>query len=429
MLRREGGEPFFWLADTAWELFHRYTPADAARYLETRAAQGFTVVQAVLLAEEDGLRVPDRLGHLPFRSLETLEPEEAYWTHVDQVVAQANALGLVMALLPTWGDKVTPMWGKGPKIFHPANARDYGRWVGARYREADVVWVIGGDRPVNTDEELAVWRAMAEGVRESVGDAHLFTFHPCGGQSSATYVHDEPWLDFNMLQSGHRGRDNPNGDMIRRDLGITPFKPVLDGEPNYEDHPVMAAHDGLYVRSGEYFGAFDVRKSFYRSVFAGACGFTYGCHAVWQGWDPAFCEPVNAPLKPAMASLELEGACQLRHGRALAETLLARGGVRANDGLLLDPALPPARRMAACSFSGGLAVYTPMRQDIALRRHALGLPCAEGSGRWFDPRTGAAQPAAPRQADAACVHYAPPADGDWVLVLTASANSQVVYSN
>ena len=52
MLRREGGAPFFWLADTAWELFHRYTPADAARYLETRARQGFTVVQAVLLRRQ-----------------------------------------------------------------------------------------------------------------------------------------------------------------------------------------------------------------------------------------------------------------------------------------------------------------------------------------------------------------------------------------
>ena len=94
MLRREGGEPFFWLADTAWELFHRYTPADAARYLETRAAQGFTVVQAVLLAEE----APDRT-----RVTVTSEPHgEATAAEID-AFARERA-GLEEAVLGDGGD-------------------------------------------------------------------------------------------------------------------------------------------------------------------------------------------------------------------------------------------------------------------------------------------------------------------------------------
>ena len=47
----EKGEPFFWLGDTAWELFHRLTREEATRYLENRAKLGFNVVQAVALAE------------------------------------------------------------------------------------------------------------------------------------------------------------------------------------------------------------------------------------------------------------------------------------------------------------------------------------------------------------------------------------------
>ena len=45
------GEPFFWLADTAWELFHRLDRDEAEHYLKTRSGQGFTVIQAVALAE------------------------------------------------------------------------------------------------------------------------------------------------------------------------------------------------------------------------------------------------------------------------------------------------------------------------------------------------------------------------------------------
>ena len=56
------GKPFFYLADTAWELFHRLDRKDAAEYLKTRAAQGYTVVQAVALAELDGLTTIPREG-------------------------------------------------------------------------------------------------------------------------------------------------------------------------------------------------------------------------------------------------------------------------------------------------------------------------------------------------------------------------------
>ncbi|MGB5435015.1 MAG: DUF4038 domain-containing protein, partial [Maribacter sp.] len=55
----EDGKPFFWMADTAWELFHRCNREQAAHYLEKRAAQGFNVIQAVALAEIDGIYTPN----------------------------------------------------------------------------------------------------------------------------------------------------------------------------------------------------------------------------------------------------------------------------------------------------------------------------------------------------------------------------------
>src|SRR3954453_9780780 len=64
-LVKEDGSPFFYLGDTAWELFHRLDRPEAARYLADRAAKGFTVIQAVVLAELDGLHAPNAYGHTP----------------------------------------------------------------------------------------------------------------------------------------------------------------------------------------------------------------------------------------------------------------------------------------------------------------------------------------------------------------------------
>ena len=111
--------PFFWLGDTAWELFHRLDREQADHYLRRRAAQRFTVIQAVVLAELDGLHTPNAYGHLPLLDDDPTRPVEAYFAHVDWVIARANALGMYVGLLPTWGDKWNRKWGVGPEIFTP----------------------------------------------------------------------------------------------------------------------------------------------------------------------------------------------------------------------------------------------------------------------------------------------------------------------
>ena len=57
-LQYENGSPFFYLGDTAWELFHRLDLEESTHYLTNRAAKGFTVIQAVVLAELKGLVHP-----------------------------------------------------------------------------------------------------------------------------------------------------------------------------------------------------------------------------------------------------------------------------------------------------------------------------------------------------------------------------------
>ncbi len=125
------GKPFFWLGDTAWELFHRLNREDAEKYLKNRAERRFTVMQAVVLAELDGLDDPNAYGERPLVDNDPARPNEAYFAHVDWIVKRANALGIYVGMLPTWGDKWNKKWGVGPEIFTVANAEAYGAVAGA----------------------------------------------------------------------------------------------------------------------------------------------------------------------------------------------------------------------------------------------------------------------------------------------------------
>ena len=125
------GMPFYLLGDTAWELFHRLSREQTLHYLDTRREQGFNMIQAVMLAELDGLTVPNANGDFPLEQdrdgvYDPTKLCEAYFAHVDYVIAEAQKRDLYVGLLPTWGDKWNKLWGAGPEIFTPDNAFLYG---------------------------------------------------------------------------------------------------------------------------------------------------------------------------------------------------------------------------------------------------------------------------------------------------------------
>src|SRR3569833_1459371 len=97
------GKPFFWLGDTAWELFHRLDREEADTYLKTRSEQGYTVVQAVVLAELDGLHDPNAYGQVPLINDDPTKPNEKYFEHVDYIVNKAAEYNINIAMLPSWG--------------------------------------------------------------------------------------------------------------------------------------------------------------------------------------------------------------------------------------------------------------------------------------------------------------------------------------
>ncbi len=415
-LAYEDGRPFVYLGDTAWELLHRLNREEADLYLTDRASKGFTVIQAVALAELDGLGVPNRYGHAPLvendpaRPLVLDGPSNDYWDHVDYIVGRAEELGLVIGMLPTWGDKFYKKWGVGPEVFTTENARAYGRFLGERYRDAPIIWILGGDRPCEEERHYAVVRAMAGGLREGDGGGHLMTYHPMGGLSSSAFFHEDDWLDFNMLQSGHGAKDTANHRMIEADYARNPVKPCLDGEPCYEDHPIN------WNPENGWFGEHDVRQAAYWSVFAGACGVTYGCHDIWQFWEPGR-DPISAARTPWREALSLPASSQMRHLRALLESRPYFTRIPDQNPLVGAPEGVRATRDADGAY---LFVYTPDGAPFTVRMDAV--DGAESRAWWFDPRTGEAseiglfQTTGPRE-------FTAPTQGaadDWVLVLDSA---------
>ncbi len=416
-LTKEDGTPFFWLGDTAWELFHRASREEAQLYLENRAERGFTVIQAVALAEHDGLRVPNAYGCLPLGTdtngnYDPTQPEVTagddydYWDHVDYIIDLAASLGLYIGLLPTWGDKYNQKWGKGPVVFDADSARVYGSWLGQRYRDRpNIVWVLGGDRPLETAGHFSVVNAMAWGIKEGDKGTHLMTFHPMGGYSSSYHVHDEEWLDFNMIQSGHGKRHMDNYQMIASDYAREPRKPTLDGEPRYEDHPV-----GFKAENG-YFDAADVRQAAYWSVFAGGFGVTYGHHSIWSMTT----EPSDYFIMDWKRAIVRPGGEQLQHLRRLMESRSFLERVPDQD--LLAHNYPGANHLQATRGSDYAFIYTP--NGLAIEVVLGKLTGSQVRAHWYNPRSGEMKPIGVF-ANEGVLSFSPPSSGrgqDWVLVL------------
>jgi hypothetical protein len=442
LLATKDGKPFFWLGDTDWELVHRLTREEAEEFISLRAAQGFNVLQIVGLTEFNGIRHPNRYGDFPINNEDPTQlaetpgndPNDAYaydyWDHVDFVIRKAAEKGMYIGLLPTWGDKVTQMWGEGPVIFNEKNAEIYATTLAKRYaQDWNVIWILGGDRPAfyaaNPDatrksfDDRPIWTAMAKGIEGVLGKEAFITYHPAGGEySTSQQIHSEPWLDINTFQSGHGARETPAWDWVKRDLALKPTKPTLDMEPCYEDHPVNP-WDGKWTRARGYFTAYDVRARIYRGIFAGGCGVTYGHHHVWQFLDTTRNPPINVgdTLIAWQKAARAEAAGEMQY---LKDLMLSRPYFsRIPDQNLIASARGTTYLdviIATRDSNGSYAfIYLPQNSPVK-----IDISKVSGDTKnvwWFDPRTGKSAAGKSVKGNGIKSFTPPPGGKDWVLVI------------
>ena len=424
---KKDDSPFFWLADTAWEIFHRLNKEEALEYLATRASQQFTVIQAVALAEFDGLTVPNAYGRTPLLKNDNgdFDPELPdidiekdkydYWDHVDFIIDAACSLGLYIGLLPTWGDKFNLMWGKGPVIFTQENAYAYGKWIGERYKnKSNIIWIMGGDRPIENETHMLIVRNMATGIKESTHGRHLMTYHPMGGHSSSEWLHNELWLDFNMIQSGHGGVNIKNYEYVQKDYALSPVKPTLDGEPRYEDHSIN------FNPENGYFDGYDVRVAAYWAILSGAFGHTYGHHSIWpfnsgkEEYKSYFADNAYFIMNWREA-LHRPGAEYMKYVKELFMSREFLELVPCQE--LLSENYIGANYIAAAKGKNYAFIYTPNGLDIKVNMEILDE--TNVIAQWFNPRKGAYIYASMVKNES-IISFNPPSSGrnnDWILVL------------
>ncbi len=271
----------------------------------------------------------------------------------------------------------------GPTYFALPNPS--GEFIGRRYKErGNIIWILGGDRNPRDENDLAVWRAMAEGIITGVGNADdaLMTFHPQPHENggSSTWFHQDSWLDFNMHQTGHC-IDNKRVDKITHDYNLSPVKPTLDGEPMYEEHPIC-----FDSRKNGFSSADDIRKLAYWDLFAGAFGHTYGCHAMWQFYSENW-EPVNFPQRSWKASLDLPGAIQMGYVKKLLTPVLERDRVPDQTMIAGDNPKDSSYVAATRAADGKFAfIYTPTGKTLTI--NTANLKGKKITASWFDPRSG-----------------------------------------
>ena len=378
------GKTFFWLGDTAWELFHRLDRDEAKLYLKNRADKGFTVIQAVVLAELDGLNTPNPYGQLPLIDNDPTKPNEKYFEHVDFIVNEANRLGLMIGMLPSWGDKWNKAWGKGPEIFDSVNAGVYGRWLGNRYKNKPIIWIMGGDRDCVEPADYALIRAMVRGIKSAVGDNHLFTFHPQGGKSSSDFFKNDEWVDFHMSQTGH-SEAAPNYKFNAKHREMTPRRPHLDGEPRYEDHP-----NAFNPTEKGWLDDFDTRQAAYWSMLSGAFGHTYGNHNIWQMFTEKH-EPISVARTHWRVALNHPGSLQMGYMKKMFETRPWHRLEPAQELITSENPEGKEYRVAAITKERDLMmVYIPYGRKTSIDITALTGTALKGW--WFNPRDGRAVP-------------------------------------
>jgi hypothetical protein len=386
------GKPFFWLGDTGWLLCAKLKREDAEKYLDTRSQQGFNVIQVMVV---HGTGDVNAYGDSALTNKNITTPKVTpgntfgkddqydYWDHLDWIIDRAASKGIYVALVPVWGTVV-----KGAHI-NPEQAKIYATFLAKRYRDkSNIIWINGGD--INGSDSLKTWIAIGNTLH-ALDPGHLITFHPRGRTQSSKWFQDQPWLSFNCFQSGHRtySQDTSKNDLhygednwryVQADYAKTPTKPTLDAEPSYENIP-YGLHDLKLPRWNDA----DIRRYGYWSVFAGACGYTYGNNDVMQMHQPSdkgsaygsknyWYQSINDPGAREMIYLKKLMLSRPYFGRVPDQSLIA-----VNQGEKYD-------RLIATRGKNYAFIYTYNGREMTINAEKLAGSKVKAS--WYNPRNG-----------------------------------------
>lgn len=394
----QAGIPVLVHGDTPWSLIGELTREEATEYLDDCAARKFnSLIVNVPEAAYTSNPPHNAYGQPPFLTAGRFNTvNDAYFQHADWVVQEAAARGIQIFMAPAYLGHPGEGWYDYVRYDNTEQQmRDYGAWVGNRYKNTPNLMFHWGNEPLPFDAVIRdKVRAMAEGLR-SVDASHLTTYHSSSEQ--ATYdvwnVPQEGWVDFNNIYTY-----SPVWESAERDYGFSPATPFVLLESHYENE------HGTNGKSQ--------RVQAYHALLSGAAGHFYGNSPIWHmgvnggDWRAALSDP---------------GRDDMTHVRDLFES---RAWYRlvpdfAQTVLIAGHSIDDDRATAALTDDGAtLIVYAPSQR--ALRVDLDALSGSNATAWWFNPRSGTVDTGT-QVASSGTRDFNPPTQDDWVLVIDDTA--------
>ncbi len=351
------GNPVFWLGTTQWQIFREYTLEEARTTLQRVKANGFAFVQAMLMGVGDGTQ-PNVYGEKPWINNDPLTPNEAYFKNVDSVIQIARENNVVFS--------VTLYHQRYRKYITVKNARAWARWLAQRYRRVpNIVWSM---TPEAKQEFVPVLRELAAGLKEGDEGYHVITFKPDPAPYSSSFIHDEPWLDFDSMQTWNSVQ--LIYPMVSHDYNLKPVKPVLMAE-------------GAYEHGSEY--GFDVtplwiRRQAYYSYLAGG-HHTYGHNDSWRVL-PTWKKALDAPGAVQMSILKKIFLDRQEWWNLVPDQTIFESGGNTTGRVL---------NLAARHKDGKwVMVYLGSKSSFSINMNKIA--SAKVNAFWIDPKTGDSVP-------------------------------------
>jgi chitodextrinase len=402
--------PFLITGDSPQALIVNLSEAEADGFFADRRAAGFNVVWINLLcATYTGGRADGSTydGIIPFTTPGDLStPNESYFARVDDMIGLAAQHGLTVLLDPA----ETGSWLAVLSANGVAKSRDYGRYLGTRYRSIDnIVWMSGNDfQSWPNPGDDAVVEAVARGIQDT-DDRHIHTVeldYPVSGS-----LDDPGWAPIIQLNASYTYY--PTYAQVLTDYNRSNAIPTFLVEANYEFE-----HNAADLGTPEI-----LRRQAYWTMLSGAAGQMYGNGYTWpfaSGWQSNLDTPGSQQMGYVKFLFESRQWYDLIPDQG--HTLVTAGyGTYADSGSLEANDYVTAARTP----DGALAMaYMPTVRTITVDMSRMGSPV---QASWYDPSNGTFTAIAgsplPNTGTRA---FAPTGsnsagDGDWVLVLDATS--------